>query len=93
MESLYLVVHITDVFLQVSQSVKSLLTLGTGLGLLSRLSMPSPDVSHPTCFRTELRPTLFTTVLRVRVLSFKVVHHIRFAFEGLPTVGANKTWF
>ena len=38
-ESLCFVVNITDVFLQVPQCVKRLLTLGTGLWFLSRLPM------------------------------------------------------
>ena len=53
--------------------------------------MTSPDVSLQTYFRPELRATLRTTVLCVRVDSLKVVHHVSFACEGLPTVSADKS--
>ena len=94
MEGLYFVVDITDVFLQLTQCVEGLLTLGTRLCFLSGLDVLSPNVSHQAFSRPELHPTLFTIVLFVlRVNTFNMAQHVRFMLECSATVSAENSWF
>ena len=94
-EGLYFVVNIADVFLQLTQCVEGLLTLGTCLCFLSWLDMPLPDVSHHASSRPKLRPTLFTIVPFVLrgVNPFNMTYHVRFILECSATVAAENSWF
>ena len=92
-EGLYLVVNITDVFLQVGQRVERLLTLGTDLIFLSWPHVNCPNVTHPTRLPRQLFTTIVTDVLFVTVNPFYVFPHIRFCPECHAAVSAENLLF